>query len=70
MIGDRWRDIGAGNKAKCKTIFINKNYNEKNIFKAKYTINKTKEILKIIKLQKKLNAYMLGWEIFHFKEYN
>ena len=49
LIGDRWRDIGAGNKAKCKTIFINKNYNEKNIFKAKYTINKIKEILKIIK---------------------
>ncbi len=49
LIGDRWRDIGAGNKAKCRTIFINKKYNEKNIFKAKYTIKKIKEILKIIK---------------------
>ncbi len=49
LVGDRWRDIGAGNKAKCKTIFINKKYNEKNIFKAKYTIKKIKEILNIIK---------------------
>ena len=33
LIRDRWRDIGAGNKAKCKTIFINKNYNEKKYLK-------------------------------------
>ena len=29
MIGDRWSDIKAGNKVGCKTIFINRNYNEK-----------------------------------------
>ena len=49
FIGDRWRDIGAGNKAKCITIFINRNYSEKNIFKAKYNVKEISEILKIIK---------------------
>ena len=29
MIGDRWRDIEAGKKAGCKTIFINYDYTEK-----------------------------------------
>lgn len=29
MIGDRWRDIGAGQNAKCQTIWINRDYNEK-----------------------------------------
>lgn len=28
MVGDRWRDIEAGQSAGCKTIFINRNYNE------------------------------------------
>ena len=26
MIGDRWKDISAGKKVGCKTIFINNNY--------------------------------------------
>jgi len=29
MVGDRWRDIEAGEKAGCKTIFIDYGYNEK-----------------------------------------
>lgn len=29
MIGDRWKDISAGEKAGCKTIYIDRNYNEK-----------------------------------------
>lgn len=29
MIGDRWRDIGAGQNAHCKTIWINRGYSEK-----------------------------------------
>jgi D-glycero-D-manno-heptose 1,7-bisphosphate phosphatase len=29
MIGDRWRDIEAGQRAGCKTIFINRHYSEK-----------------------------------------
>jgi len=28
MIGDRWRDVGAGQNAGCKTIWINRNYAE------------------------------------------
>jgi D-glycero-D-manno-heptose 1,7-bisphosphate phosphatase len=30
MIGDRWRDIGAGQAAGCKTIWIDRGYAEKN----------------------------------------
>ncbi len=30
MIGDRWRDVGAGQNAKCKTIWIDRNYAETN----------------------------------------
>ena len=29
MIGDRWRDIGAGQNAHCKTIWIDRGYDEK-----------------------------------------
>jgi D-glycero-D-manno-heptose 1,7-bisphosphate phosphatase len=28
MIGDRWRDVEAGNRAGCKTIFIDYQYDE------------------------------------------
>ncbi|PIS00626.1 MAG: HAD family hydrolase [Chlamydiae bacterium CG10_big_fil_rev_8_21_14_0_10_35_9] len=28
MVGDRWRDVGAGKAAKCCTIFIERNYSE------------------------------------------
>ena len=49
FVGDRWRDIGAGNRAKCITIFINRNYSEKNIFKPKFNVKEINEIVKIIK---------------------
>jgi D-glycero-D-manno-heptose 1,7-bisphosphate phosphatase len=29
MIGDRWRDVGAGKAAGCRTIFIDYNYAER-----------------------------------------
>jgi D-glycero-D-manno-heptose 1,7-bisphosphate phosphatase len=29
MVGDRWRDIEAGNRASCKTIFVDYSYDEK-----------------------------------------
>jgi len=29
MVGDRWRDVGAGKAAGCKTIFIDNDYNER-----------------------------------------
>ena len=28
MVGDRWRDIGAGKAAGCRTVFVDCNYNE------------------------------------------
>jgi D-glycero-D-manno-heptose 1,7-bisphosphate phosphatase len=31
MIGDRWRDVGAGQNAGCKTIWINRNYHNEKI---------------------------------------
>jgi D-glycero-D-manno-heptose 1,7-bisphosphate phosphatase len=49
MIGDRWRDVGAGNRAGCRTIFIDRNYSEKVIYKPNYSIRKLKDILSIIK---------------------
>ena len=49
MIGDRWRDIGAGNRAGCKTIFVDRNYSEKLIYKPNYSIRKLKDIFFIIK---------------------
>ena len=49
MIGDRWRDVGAGNRAGCRTIFIERNYSEKLIYKPNYSIHKLKDILLIIK---------------------
>ena len=49
VIGDRWKDITAGVKAKCKTIFINRNYNEKVEHKADFIVNDFYEIKKIFK---------------------
>jgi len=33
IIGDRWSDIEAGNKVGCKTIYIDRNYDEKKPYK-------------------------------------
>ena len=49
VIGDRWRDIGAGKKAGCKTIFIDRKYNEKNPYKSDFSVNSTDKILKILR---------------------
>tara|TARA_Y100000741_G_scaffold240634_1_gene184284 strand:- start:3833 stop:4354 length:522 start_codon:yes stop_codon:yes gene_type:complete len=49
VIGDRWRDIDAGNNAGCKTIFIDHNYNEKINSKPTFIIKSFKEILKFVK---------------------
>ena len=29
MVGDRWRDIGAGQQAGCRTVLVDCNYAEK-----------------------------------------
>jgi len=49
VIGDRWKDIEAGKQAKCKTIFIERNYSEKLKSKPNYLIKDISEIKKIIK---------------------
>ena len=49
VIGDRWRDIDAGSAAKCKTIFIDKNYNEKLNCRPDFIVKNIKQILKFIK---------------------
>lgn len=49
FIGDRWRDVDAGNKSGCKTIFINRNYNEKLNTKPMFIVKKISEIYKCIK---------------------
>lgn len=50
IIGDRWRDIGAGNKANCSSVFIDRKYNEKMIFKPNYKIDKLSDLYSIIKI--------------------
>ena len=49
LVGDRWRDIGAGNKAKCVTIFIDKKYDEKLSYKPTHKIDRLNKIFSIIK---------------------
>ena len=49
LIGDRWRDIDAGNKVGCNTIFIEKYYNEKLNTKPRFVVKKLQQILKYIK---------------------
>ena len=39
MIGDRWKDIYAGKKVGCKTIFINNNYKNDKRVKADLSFN-------------------------------
>jgi len=49
IIGDRWRDVGAGHNAGCKTILIDYNYKEKKFIKPLYSVNNFLEAVKIIK---------------------
>jgi len=43
IIGDGWRDIGAGIKAGCKTILIDRKYNMPMPYKPDYIVNSLKE---------------------------
>lgn len=49
VIGDRWKDIGAGKKANCKTILIDKEYDEYMKFRPTYRVKNLKKIYNIIK---------------------
>mgnify|MGYP001157386271 CR=1 FL=1 len=48
MIGDRWSDIEAGNRAGCKTIFIDYNYKEKRPVNFNFRVKSINEAAKII----------------------
>ena len=48
MVGDRWSDIEAGNKAGCKTIFIDYNYNEEKPLNADYYCRSLYDAVKLI----------------------
>lgn len=48
FVGDRWRDIDAGNAAGCKTIFIDRSYNEKLNKKPNFIVKNLKKVLSII----------------------
>ena len=48
FIGDRWRDVDAGNAVGCKTIFIDRTYNEKLNKKPNFIVKNLKNVLSII----------------------
>jgi D-glycero-D-manno-heptose 1,7-bisphosphate phosphatase len=48
MVGDRWRDIEAGQRAGCKTIFIDCGYAEKQPESVDYRIKSLSEAAQII----------------------
>lgn len=48
MVGDRWRDIEAGQRAGCKTIFIDYGYAEKQPENADFTVSSLQEATQII----------------------
>lgn len=48
MVGDRWRDIESGQRAGCKTIFIDYGYAEKQPENADYTVSSLMEAARII----------------------
>ncbi|MDB3879120.1 HAD family hydrolase [Amylibacter sp.] len=51
MIGDRWRDVQAGQSAGCKTIFIDYEYKEKRPDTYDYKVSSFKEASRIIRGQ-------------------
>ncbi len=48
MVGDRWRDIGAGKNAHCKTILINSQNLEGISQKPDFEIDELAELLELI----------------------
>jgi D-glycero-D-manno-heptose 1,7-bisphosphate phosphatase len=48
MVGDRWRDIEAGERAGCKTIFIDYGYDEQQPESFSFSATSFKEAAKII----------------------
>ena len=48
MVGDRWRDVAAGMRAGCKTIFIDYGYDEKIPQSCDYRVSSTQEAIMAI----------------------
>jgi D-glycero-D-manno-heptose 1,7-bisphosphate phosphatase len=48
MVGDRWRDIEAGQRANCKTIFIDYGYDERQPETLNYRVKSLKEASQLI----------------------
>ena len=48
MIGDRWRDIESGQKAGCKTIYVDYNYDEAKPTTYDFKVNSVKELKRIV----------------------
>ncbi len=48
MVGDRWRDVDAGNAAGCSTIFVDYGYDEPLKSKPNYTIDSPARMTEII----------------------
>jgi len=49
VIGDTWKDIGAGRAAGCKTILIRRKYNKDLQEGYDFEVNNLKETVEIIK---------------------
>ena len=43
MVGDRWRDIEAGQRAGCRNVFIDYGYDEKQPESVNYRVRSLKE---------------------------
>lgn len=48
MVGDRWRDVEAGQRAGCKTVFIDLGYDEKRPGSYDYCVSSTPDAAKVI----------------------
>ena len=48
MIGDRWRDVGAGLLAGCKTFFVDYQYKEDLIYEPDFKVSGLPEAVKLI----------------------
>jgi D-glycero-D-manno-heptose 1,7-bisphosphate phosphatase len=51
MVGDRWRDIGAGRAAGCHTILIDRNYAETLVDQPDFTCREVPEAVRVILAQ-------------------
>jgi D-glycero-D-manno-heptose 1,7-bisphosphate phosphatase len=48
VVGDRWRDIAAGQRARCKTFFIDRGYAEQSPEKPYVVVNSLLQAAQII----------------------